>query len=859
MSKEDGNEKTIIKGLGFCSFGIGSNVAAVDVKNGKVVRIRPFHYDWRYDPEEFHPWKLEARGKVFQPKMKSLIPPYTIAYKKRVISPNRIKYPLKRVDWDPNGDRHSENRGRSKYVRISWDEAADLVASEIKRIHQEYGPYGILCQADGHGETKTVHGPHGCSTQLLSLMGGYTLQTRNPDSWEGFWWGAKHAWGMEPLGKELPQANMFKDISENTDLLLFWGCDPETTPWAFNGQPASRWCYWFTELGIKSIYICPDLNYGAAVHADKWIPILPNTDPALQLAIAYTWITEGIYEKEYVATHTYGFEEFKKYVMGEEDGVPKTPKWAAEICGVPSRVIKALAREWASKLTTIMHLDGGSYIRGPYSTEPARLEVLLLAMQGVGKPGAHMARIAEIALGELDSPSPRPVFMPMTMAGYRGWGLMDPVPRQFIPKTLIAKAILNPPLTWYGKTLAVTPIQDQFVEYEYPAEGCSEIHMIWTDSPCWTTCWNRGYEMEEALRSPKIEFVLAQHPWLENDCLYADIILPTNTKIEEQDIGVDIEGGGQFFSIFLEGQCVPPIGESKSDYEAVGEIAKKLGLYQAYTRNMTVEETIKFAFDHSGTEQYITWEQFKEKEYYVASTEENWQKYRTGLIDFYEDPKAHPINTPTGKIEFSSMSLAKHFPDDKERPLVPHWIPEGQTHQETQQCARAKKYPLLIISNHPRWRVHAELDDVTWLREIPTCKVKGPDGYLYEPVWIHPMDAAKRGIKHGDIVKIFNERGGVLGGAYVTERIIPGAIYQDHGARVDEIVPGELDRGGANNLICPGGTISKNVAGMATSGFLVELERVNIEDLRRQYPEAFEKAYDPAAGLRFEAWVEGAK
>jgi molybdopterin guanine dinucleotide-containing S/N-oxide reductase-like protein len=853
------DEKIYLKGLGLCSFGMGSNVSKVHVKNGRIVRITPLDYNWKYDPEKFNPWEMEARSKRFKQPLKSLNTPLSTVYKKRVYSPNRIKYPLKRVDWDPKGDRNVENRGKSKFVRISWDEATDIIADEIKRIHEKYGPYAILCQADGHGETKTVHGPHGCSTKLLQLMGGFTLQCRNPDSWEGWWWGSKHVWGMEPLGQQLPQSNVYKDISENTDLLLFWGCDPETTPWAFNGQIASQWCQWFKELGIKSIYVCPDLNYGAAVHADKWIPIQPNTDAALHLAIAYTWITAGTYDKEYVATHTHGFEEFKKYVLGDEDGIPKTPKWAAERCGVPSRTIKALAREWASKRTSIEHNQGGSLIRGPYSTEPARLEVLLLAMQGVGKPGVHQARITEITLGELDSPNPRPLLMPNVMAGYRGWALWDKLPKQHIPKTLIHEAILNPPISWYSTTIATAPTQDQFVKYQYPVEGCSEIHMIWTDTPCWTTCWNDGHTMQKALRSPKIEFILAQHPWMENDCLFADIILPSNTKLEEEDIGTDIGGSGQFFSIFYEGQCIQPIGESKSDYETVGEIAKKLELYEEYTGGKTVKDWIRIAFENSGVTDKISWEEFMEKGYYVVPIDPNWQDYPVGMTKFYEDPESNPMQTPTGKIEFYATGLAEHFPDDEERPPVPHWIPEGESHQESLQCARAEKYPFLIISNHPRWRVHAQYDDATWFREIPTCKVKGPDGYLYEPIWINPVDAEKLGVKDGDVVKLFNERGAVLGGAYVTERIMPGVIYQDHGARVDPIVPGELDRGGANNLIAPRRTTSKNATGMATSGFLAGLEKVNIEELREQYPEAFEREYDPAAGLRFDARVDGGK
>ena len=131
---------------------------------------------------------------------------------------------------------------------------------------------------------------------------------------------------------------------------------------------------------------------------------------------------------------------------------------------------------------------------------------------------------------------------------------------------------------------------------------------------------------------------------------------------------------------------------------------------------------------------------------------------------------------------------------------------------------------------------------------------------MYEPLWIHPSTVEKRGIKTGDIVKAFNERGAVLCGATVWERIMPGVVYVDHGARADMIIPGKLDRGGAINLISPYNITSKNAAGMATSGYLVDVQKVSEkewEEWRRDYPEAFEKEYDPASGLRFNAWVEG--
>ena len=260
---------------------------------------------------------------------------------------------------------------------------------------------------------------------------------------------------------------------------------------------------------------------------------------------------------------------------------------------------------------------------------------------------------------------------------------------------------------------------------------------------------------------------------------------------------------------------------------------------------------------------HISWEEFKEKGYFVAPTAKDWEKVPPGLRLFYENPQANPLPTPSGKLEFYSARLAQYFPDDVERQPIPKWIEKGESHDERLSSQRARKYPLLQMSNHGRWRVHSQCDDISWTREAPTCKVKGWDGYLYEPLWINPSTAAERGIKSGDIVKAYNERGAVLGGAIVWERIMPGVVYMDHGARTDMIAAGPdefIDRGGAINLISPYNITSKNCVGMATSGYLVEVEKVSMaqmEDWKERYPEAFAKEYDPASGLRFNAWVEG--
>ncbi len=874
-------EKSLIKGLSLMGFTRDGNIATIDVKNGKIFRIRPLRFDWKYNSRKLNPWKIKARGQVFEPSMKTLLPPYGLAYKKRIYSPNRILYPLKRVDWNPEGDRNPEKRGESGYVRISWDEAVDIIIKELKRIREEYGSEAVLSQSDGHGEGKNIHVPHGCANKLLALLGGYTLQIRNPDSWEGWSWGAKHAWGMEPVGEMGPSANLIPDIAENTELLLFWGCDPETTPWGFNGQMASRLCYWWTDIGIKSVYICPDLNYGAAIHADKWIPIRPNTDAALQLAIAYLWITKGTYDKEYIATHTYGDDKFEEYVLGKEDRIPKTPAWASEKTSIPEWTIKALARKWARQRTSIAHGNGGPGIRSAYSTEQGRLEVLLLAMQGLGKPGAHQVKMLEWGLSNLwnrkGNPMPEGVVSPRllrlayTVSDVKSRRAMaaetegaerseleklfTPVPinpTQFIPKDLIHDAILRPPISWYGNSTFNGPLEDQFVKYTYPAKGCSEVHMIWTDTPCWITCWNDSNNYVKALRSPKIDFILAQHPWMENDCLFADIILPISTKFEELDITSDLENG-QFYTMVYGHKCIEPVGESVSDYDAVCMIAEKFGLLKEYTGGKSVEELIKITYEHSGVKDMVTYEELKEKGYFPVPTDPKSHERVVGLRNFYDDPESNPLKTPSGKIEFCSQNLKKYFPDDIERPPVPHWIEKGESHDESLSSDRARKYPLIIISNHGRWRVHAQCDDITWTREAPTCKVEGPDGYKYEPLWMNPKDAAARGIKNGDIIKVFNERGTVLGGAYVSERVMPGVVCMDHGARYDPIMPGELDRGGAINTITPHNITSKNATGMVVSSFLVEVEGVNLDELRRKYPEAFKREYDQAAGLRFQA------
>ncbi|MEM3601355.1 MAG: molybdopterin-dependent oxidoreductase [Candidatus Bathyarchaeia archaeon] len=856
--------------LCYVSHGLGGiSVSAlpleVHVKNGKILRVKPLHFDG------IRLYEIRARGKSFSQPAKTL--PYwvSLAYKKRVYSPNRVKYPLKRVDWSPE-DRNPQNRGKSGFVRITWEEALNIIEGELKRIKEKYGLWSVLVQDDGHGQGGSVQTTHGIHHELFRQLGGFTQQVRNPDSWEGYYWGAMHVWGMGGgvHAGEAYQDAIFDDVLENTEVLILTGCDPEATVPGFSGQIGSVVCRWFREAGIKLIAIAPDCNFAAAIHADKWIPIKPNTDGALYLAIAYIWLKDGTYEKDYVKTHCIGFEEFRKYVLGEEDGIPKTPEWAEKITGIPARTIKALARTWAKKRTSIAVHFGGPKIRGPYSHETARLEVICLAMQGLGKPGRQFIRMRVGGIGKNVASVPQ---YPETTTGYMtnpmARSTFEVVSPMIVPKVLVADAILNPPITWYGTGAISAPREDQFKKYTFPPEGHPGIHMVWNANGCYITCWNS--RILEAFRSPKIEFIVAVTPWLENEATFADIILPAQTIFEHEDLIITSRTAVN--AIAYQEKCIEPIGESKSDYEICRLIAQRMGVEKAFP---PPEEFMKKFYEasYAATKYGISWEEFKKRKIFIPDhpTWEEWKQIQNkvaithgktwgskpGLTWYYELPEGRGLETPTGKLEIVSTGLAEHFPDDEERPPIPRYIPYGETHQESLLHPRAKKYPLLLESNHPKWRHHAQGDDITWLREIPTCKIKGPDGYMYEPVWIHPKDAVKRGIKNGDIVKVYNERGTVLCAAYITERIMAGTVQVHHGARADLISINPLiDRGGAIDLIVPDKPMSKNNVGQVCSGILVEIEKTDITELMKTYPEAFKRKLHPDVNLCYETWVVG--
>ena len=823
-----------------------SGPVQVHVRNGKIVRVRPLVFD----EKDAASWQINVNGKQFSPFRKACVAPYTLTEKARVYSDARIKYPLKRTDFNLNGDRHAETRGRSGYERVSWDEALGIIAGEMKRIRTVYGPEAIMSRCASHHNWGNVGYRTGAWARFFNLI-GFTDILDNPDSWEGWHWGATHVYGFYWRNGMPEQYDLLEDALKNTDLIVHWGNDPDTTRGIYGGQESAVWRLWLKELGKKQIFIDPFCNYTAAMLGDKWIAPRPGTDAALAEAIAYIWLKEGTYDKNYITTHALGFEEFKKHITGEDDGVARTPEWAAEVCDVPAYTIRSLARDWASGRTMLAAGSRGGEsgaCRQAYGTEWARLMILLQAMQGLGKPGVNI-------WGTTMGP---PYNASFEFPGYSSWGplflnkyarkpAVNPV-KQRIYRLLVPEAILSPPIHWLGETFCGKSLEQQFIPFTYPAPGCSEVKMFYRYGGSFIGTLTGTARWVKMYQSPKLEFVVNQDCWWCTETGFADIILPACTNFERNDIGEWAQTGGYTHHgsnacnhrvIVYQQKCLEPLYESKSDYQIFTELAERLGIKEEYTEGNSAEDWIEKVFHASDLPKYISFQDFKQRGYFVVPMLADYQP-TPALRWFYDgrecdtpdhmNPKRNTekgkeLGTYSGKIEFVSQSLLRHFPDDEERPPVPRYIPSWEGHAS----ALAKKYPLQLITPHPRFSFHTQHDvNVPWLGEIPGHRV-WKDGYSWRPVRLHPSDAGARGIKDGDIVMVYNDRGNVLGIAEVTERMRPGVVHAYYGSgKYDPLEPGNPDsveRGGCFSLLTPARMLSRNVPGMAPNSCLVEVAK----------------------------------
>lgn len=825
----------------YVNLGVGGGPVFIHVKDGRIIRCRPLVFG---NEEKVPTWKINAQGQSFTAPRKVTVTPFSLTERARVYSKDRILYPMKRVDWDPHGNRHPENRGKSAYARISWDEALEIISSEMKRIRKEYGPEAISHMCSSHHNAGNL-GIHRSTLYRFFKLMGATDFFENPDSWEGWLWGATHTYGFYWRMGPPEQFDLLEDALQNTDMIVFWANDPDTNRGNYAGQETAPWRLWLKKLGKKMIFIDPFCNYTASIMADKWIAPRPGTDAALALGIAYVWIDEGTYDKNYLDSHTIGFEEFKKMVLGESDGTAKTPGWAENICGVPKRIIIALAREWAAKRTCLsagMRGGMGGACRQAFGHEWARLMVLLQAMQGLGKPGVS---IWGTTMGApIDAYFKFPGF---EQGGMNFLGKIQPVNpvsqrvyRQFWPES-----ILNPPVSWLGEGFCTKSLEQQFFPYTYPEREKSEIHMFYRHGGSFIGTMVEGNKWVKAYQSPKLECMVTQDCWWCNETGLFDLILPACTNLERNDIAEFSNCGwmspdtmsscNHRIVVYMQ-KCIEPVGESKSDYWIYSQLAEKMGFKEKYTEGHSEEEWIKLMYDWSDMPKYISFEEFKNKGYFLVPLPEKY-KATPSLRWFYEGrdcdtpdfgnpkretDKANELATYSGKIEFVSESLKHHMPDDEERPPLPRYISSWEGYDSE----LVRRYPLQVISPHPRFSHHTHYDHTPWIWDIPHHRIL-KNGYYYLTVRLHPIDAEERSIKNGDVIKIYNDRGAVLGVAFLTERIRPGVVHcYEASAKYDPIEKGKAsspDRGGCINILSTDRGMSKNVAGFAPNTILAEV------------------------------------
>ncbi|MFC1875613.1 molybdopterin-dependent oxidoreductase, partial [Chloroflexota bacterium] len=845
-------------------------VAAVDVKNGKIIRMRPLHYDSKYP--DLKGYTLTARGVSFTPPVKSLIGVQSMCRRKRTDSPNRILYPLQRVDWEPGGDPakiNPQNRGTSKYKRISWDEATTIIANEVDRVAQKYGTSALSCvYSGGHSEGHSLPGSHGCQEGLLRYYaaseydgGVITSASGRCTTSSGGQLGGQYVLGVTYEGG----GGIMMDLAKNADLLVGWAFN-ETHNW-YSGLIKPCVLHWLNKkIGIPVVNIGPEVNKTVGIHTDKFIPIINNTDAALAAAIAYVWFAEDSYDKDYIANHAHGFDKWEAYVTGTAaDGIPKTPAWASEITGIPAYTITALAREWASKTTSIVfgQKGGGANGRTIYGDNVNRMQLYLLGMQGLGKPGVHqvsgyVGSTVGGSAGGFGSVSGNSVIAANMQAETGVTYSSTDHDMPLIARDDWADCMLNPPVSWW-------PNNDQFYKRTYPQAGFSEVHLVWATSQTYTGSRANGNYTRKGFQSPTLECHITQNMWLEDCMKYSDIILPICTLHEL----VDPKSTGDICGVsFIDEVMVEPKGEAKSDLEAVLLVAEKLGFRDKILPDYTnyeeySEAKVREAYENGSIKDNISLEDLREIGYYAVDRDPTSAETIPAFQLFYEDPVANPLRTPTGLLEYESTLLLEGFPDDVERAPTATYVKggpasEGWTHDEDPHGERANTYPIRMTSQTCSWLHHSQYVDVPWTRELRGY-VTGIDNYSYAPVWINPVDAAARGIVDDDIIRIYNERGSVLGGAIVTEKVMQGAIRMDKAGGDDQISP-DINRGGNPNSINLMAPMHFHGYGLAAQYYLCEIEKVTgamWDEWRRDYPVAFERDHDPQYGPLFSGWVEG--
>ena len=713
--------------------------------------------------------------------------PMIEAWPAMVEAPTRIRQPMIREGYRRDGiNSDRARRGVEPFVPVSWDEALDLSARALSEARARHGASSIFGGSYGWSSAGRLHHARTLVRRFLFASGGCVDQVTN------YSWGAAqillpHVIGsFEAVGKSAS----WRSVLRHTRLFVaFGGLNLKNAQVASGGpgqHTTEKWLREAARAGVEFVVLSPLRSDAPPFLNAQWLPIRPNTDTALMLGLIHTLVAEGRHDRTFLERYCVGFEAFLSYVAGEPDGQPKNAEWAAAITGVDAAAIRELARRMAATRTLISAT--WSLQRGEHGEQPYWALIALAACLGqIGLPGGGFG-FGHGSINGVGEPRPE-IPSPELDKGRNPLNFAIPVAR-------IADALLEPGATidFDGKKLT------------YP-----DIRLVyWAGG----NPFHHHQDLNRFLRAwQKPETVIVNESWWTATARHADIVLPATTTLERNDIGAN---GRDRFVVAMK-KAIEPVGQARNDFDIFEGLAQRLGLGTAFSggldemgwlrrlyqdfRSDAARQNIALPdFDSFWNEGYI--ELPVPDDDYVA------------LGEFRRDPELHRLATPSGRIELFSEAIAGFGYEDC--PGHPAWLPPG----EWLGAAAAKRFPLHLLTSQPTGRLHSQMDPGPVSRRT---KVGGR-----EPLTINPGDAAARGIRAGDIVRVFNQRGDCLAGAVLSEAVMPGVVILPTGGWYDPAEPGKpgtLEIHGNPNVLTPDKGTSKLGQGPSAMSTLVEVEK----------------------------------
>lgn len=694
---------------------------------------------------------------------------------------SRITGPAVRRGWLREGPGPTDRRGDDEYVAVSWDELTDLLAGELRRVIDAHGNEAIYGGSYGWASAGRFHHAQSQVHRFLKLIGGYTS--------------SRHSYSLGATGVIMPRVvgthdDLFKRsthwdvIVEHTDLLVaFGGIALKNTGINHGGttaHPARAALRRFRARGGHIVSFSPLRDDVDGEH--EWHAPVPGTDVAIMLALAHVLATEGLADREFLDTYCVGYERFERYLLGADDGVPKSPAWAAAISGLAVEEITALARRMAAGRTLVTVSWSLQRIR--HGEQAPWMGLTLAAMLGqIGLPGGGFGH----GYGSMNEPGLAPLRfrLPVLPQGH------NPV-STFIPVAAVSDMLLAP---------------GQDYDYNGMRLTFPDIRLVY---------WSGGNPFHHHQNIPRLRRALARpdtivvhDPYWTAMAKHADIVVPSTTAYEREDYS----GSRNDPMLTAMPALAEPYAQSRDDYTTFAELAQRFGVAEQFTEGRTARQWLEHLYEKwsAGADFAApSFDQFWADGQLRLPTEPGL----TLLADFRADPYTNRLNTPSGRIEIFSSDIDGFGYDD----CVGH--PAWFEPSEWLGGERAQTYPLHLIANQPASRLHGQLDGGALSQK---SKVQGR-----EPIRIHPGDAAERGLADGDVARVFNDRGACLAGVVIDDRLRPRVVQLSTGAWFDPLDPADPDslcvHGNPNVLTDDVGT-SALARGCTGAHVLVQLEK----------------------------------